>query len=142
MDQFAEFATNHALLTAGFFAVLGILIFTELKRLSQGLNEVTPMQAVAWINDPNAVVVDVSSVSDYNKGHIVNARNITQSRINDPDAEVQKLKDSKVLVVCKTGQVAMQAAANLKKTGVAEVAVLKGGMIQWMNDQYPVTKKS
>ena len=71
----------------------------------------------------------------------INAKNIALSRITDPDAEVQKLKDSKVLVVCKTGQTAVQAAANLKKMGVVDVAVLKGGMAQWINEQYPVTRK-
>jgi rhodanese-related sulfurtransferase len=63
------------------------------------------------------------------------------SRISDPDAEVLKLKESKVLLVCKTGQTATLAAAKLKKHGIANVAVLKGGMGQWLADQYPVTRK-
>ena len=141
MQQLVEFTTNHPLLSGGVVAVFGLLAWTELMRQVRGLKELTPVQAVAWINDPKAVIVDVSAVVDYNKGHIVNARNIAMSRISDPDAEVQKLRESKVLVVCKTGQTAAQAAANLKKAGVADLAVLKGGMTQWLNDQYPVTRK-
>ena len=141
MEQFIEFATNHLLLTGGFVAVLGLLIWTELMRKVQGLKELTPVQAVAWINDPKAVIIDVSPAADYNKGHIVNARNIALSRIVTADAEVQKLSESKVLVVCKSGQTATQAAANLKKAGVVDIAVLKGGMAQWLSDQYPVTRK-
>lgn len=141
MQQIIEFAGNHPLLSGGFVVVLALLVWTELMRKVQGLKELSPAQAVAWINDPKAVIIDVSPAADYNKGHIVNARNIALSRIVSADAEVQKLGESKVLVVCKNGQTATQAAANLKKAGVVDVAALKGGMAQWLADQYPVTRK-
>ena len=141
MEQLAQFATNHALLAGGFVAVLCLLVWTEISRKAHGLAELSTAQAVAWMNDVDAVIVDVSAAADYNKGHIVNARNIAMSRISDPDAEVLKLKESKVLLVCKTGQTATLAAAKLKKHGIANVAVLKGGMGQWLADQYPVTRK-
>ena len=141
MEQLAEFASNHALLAGGFVAVLCLLVWSEFSRKAQGLLELSSAQAVAWMNDAAAVIVDVSPAADFNKGHIVNARNIAMTRITDPDAEVLKLKESKVLLVCKTGQNAALAAAKLKKNGIANVAVLKGGMGQWLADQYPVTRK-
>ena len=141
MEQYLEFAGNHPLLVGGFFAVLGLLIWTELMRKVRGLKELSPAEAVTWINDDQAVILDISPVADFNKGHIVNARNMQASRLADPDAEVQKLKDKKLLVVCKTGQTAMTAAASLSKMGAENVAVLKGGMAQWRNDQFPVTSK-
>jgi rhodanese-related sulfurtransferase len=110
-------------------------------RKVQGLLELTPAQSVAWINDPDAVVVDISPVADFNKGHIVNARNLQASRLAEPDAEILKLKDRKLLVVCKNGQTAIPAATNLKKMGAQNVAVLKGGMTQWRGDQFPITTK-
>ena len=141
MQQVFEFAGNHLLMVGGFVAVLGLLIWTEVMRKVQGLLELTPAQSVAWINDPDAVVVDISPVADFNKGHIVNARNLQASRLANPDAELLKLKDRKLLVVCKNGQTAIPAAANLKKMGAQNVAVLKGGMTQWRGDQFPVTTK-
>jgi rhodanese-related sulfurtransferase len=141
MEQLAEFATKHALLAGGFVAVLCLLVWSEITRKAQGLKELSSAQAVVWMNDAAAVIVDVSAAIDFNKGHIVNARNIAMSRITDPDAEVLKMKDSKVLLVCKTGQTALLAAAKLKKSGIENVAVLKGGMGQWIADQYPVTRK-
>jgi rhodanese-related sulfurtransferase len=101
----------------------------------------SPAQSVPWINDPNAVVVDISPVADFNRGHIVNARNVPVSRLANPDAEILKLKDRKLLVVCKTGQSATAAAQSLRKLGAADVAILKGGMAQWRSDQFPVTSK-
>jgi rhodanese-related sulfurtransferase len=141
MEQVIEFAGNHPLLAGGFFAVLGLLIFNEISRKLQGLKELSPAQAVPWINDANAVVIDISPVADFNQGHIVDARNLPPSRLKEPDVEIQKLVDKKLLVVCKTGQTAMQAAKDLIKMGAGEVAVLKGGMAQWRGDQFPVTRK-
>ena len=141
MEQVIEFVGNHPLLAGGFVAVLGLLVYTEVMRKIQGLKELSPAQAVPWINDPDAVVVDVSPVADFNKGHIVDARNIQASRLADPDAEIEKLRDKKLLLVCKSGQSAVPAAISLLKMGVRDVAVLKGGMSQWRSDQFPVTTK-
>ena len=53
MEQVIEFVGNHALLAGGFVMVLGLLIYTEVSRKMQGLKELSPAQAVPWINDPN-----------------------------------------------------------------------------------------
>jgi rhodanese-related sulfurtransferase len=141
MEQVFEFAGNNVLLVGGFFAVLGLLVWTEVMRRVRGLKELAPSLAVSWINDPEAVVIDISPVADFNKGHIVNARNLQPSRLASPDAELLKLKDRKILVVCRSGQTAIGAANNLRKMGATDVAVLKGGMAQWRSDQFPVTTK-
>ena len=141
MEQVIEFVGNHPLLAGGFVAVLGLLVYTEVMRKLQGLKELTPALAVPWINDPDAVVIDISPAAEFNKGHIVDARNFQVSRLSDPDKEIQKLRDKKILLVCKSGQTAIPAAISLKKMGASDVAVLKGGMTQWRSDQFPVTTK-
>jgi len=141
MGQLLEFSANHPLLVGGFVVVLGLLIWTEITRRLRGIAELSPAQAVPWINDPSAVVIDISAVADFNKGHIVNARNLPASRLADPDAEILKLKDHRLLVVCKSGQSAIPAAQSLRKLGASQVAVLKGGMGQWRSEQFPVTTK-
>jgi len=141
MDRILEFSANHLLLVVGFLAVLGALVWTEFSRRLQGIRELSPAQAVPWINDPDAVIVDVSPAAEFNRGHIVNARNLQVSRLAKPDAEIEKLKERKLLVVCKSGTTAVGAAQSLRKMGAADVAVLKGGMAQWRSEQFPVTSK-
>jgi len=141
MDQVIEFVGNNALLAGGFGAVLAFLVYTEVMRMVRGLKELSPAQAVPWINDPDAVVIDVSAAADFNRGHIVDARNYPASRLAKPDAEILKLKDKKLLLVCKSGPTAVPAAISMMKMGASNVAVLKGGMIQWRSDQFPVTTK-
>lgn len=139
MQQLMEFAGNNALLFGGFVAVLLMLIWTEISRRTQGFREMSPAQAIPMINDKDTVVVDVSASADFHKGHIVGARNFLPSRFKSPDAEVEKLAKSNILVACKSGQTATAAASALVKLGAERVAVLKGGMLAWTGDNYPVT---
>jgi rhodanese-related sulfurtransferase len=139
VQQFIEFAGNHAVLSAAFVGVFMLLIWTEVTRRLGGIKELSPGEAVMMINRGNPSLVDVSSVADYNKGHITGAQNIALSRFAKPDPEIEKLKSKPVLVICKNGVTARQAASSLVKLGVPEVALLKGGMTQWRSDNYPVS---
>jgi rhodanese-related sulfurtransferase len=140
MEQLLEFAGNHPLLSGGFVVVLGMLIWSEVSRRTQGYSEISPAQAVPLINQGDAVIVDISPTADFDKGHIVGARNFAPSRFTKPDSEIEKLRDKSVLVVCKNGQTALATAAALVKLGAKPVAVLKGGMTQWKSDNFPVTR--
>ncbi len=141
MQQILEFATNHALLSGGFVAVLLVLVWTEFNSRSKGFKNLSPAQAVDFMNQQGTAVLDISPPADFNKGHIVDARNVPISRIKEADQEIAKLITRPILVVCKSGQTATQAAAALAKQGAQEVAVLKGGMSQWLSDHYPVTRR-
>lgn len=136
-----EFAGNHALLVGGFAAVILLLIWTEIGRHTRGYAELTPVEAVRMINQGDTSVVDISAAADFSRGHLSGAKNIALSRINDTDAEINKIKSKPVLVVCKNGNTAHQAAAQLVKLGAANVAVLKGGITQWQADQFPLANK-
>lgn len=141
MGQLIEFAGNHAMLVAGFAAIVLLLIWTEISRRTRGYAELTPLQAVQKINQGNTSVVDISSAADFSKGHLAGAQHIAMSRFNETDPDIAKLKTGPVLVVCKNGQTAHLAAAKLVKLGATDVAVLKGGTSQWVADQYPLARK-
>jgi rhodanese-related sulfurtransferase len=138
--QVIEFATNNPLLIAAFVLVLVLLLWTEFAQRGKGFKVLTTTQAVAFMNREGAVVVDISPTADFAKGHIVGARNLPPSRLSEPDKEVNKLLTRPMLLVCKTGQASGKAASALAKQGAAEVATLKGGVLQWAADQYPITR--
>ena len=141
LEQLIEFAGNHGMLVAGFAAVILLLIWTEIGRHTRGYTELTPAEAVRKMNQEGSVVVDISSAADFTRGHLSGSKNIMMSRLKDSDPEVNQLKDGPVLVVCKNGNSAHQAAARLVKLGAADVAVLKGGTTQWIADQFPLARK-
>ena len=141
MGQLIEFATNHSMLVAGFVAVVLLLIWTEISRRNRGYAELTPMQAVQRINQGGISIVDISNAADFAKGHLSGSKHIALSRFNETDPEIAKLKTGPLMVVCKNGQTAHMAAAKLVKLGAPEVSVLKGGVTQWVADQYPLARK-
>ena len=141
MEQLIEFTGNHVMLAGGFAAVTLLLLWTEISRHTRGYTELIPAEAVRRINQGKITVVDISAAAEFSKGHLAGAKNIALARFSTTDADIEKLKSKAVLLVCKNGQTAHQAAASLVKLGAADVAVLKGGMTQWTADQYPVSRK-
>ena len=129
------------MLVAGFVAVVLMLIWTEISRRNRGYAELTPMQAVQRINQGGISIVDISNAADFAKGHLSGSKHVALSRFNETDPEIAKLKTGPLMVVCKNGQTAHMAAAKLVKLGAPEVAVLKGGVTQWVADQYPLARK-
>ena len=141
MEQIIEFAGNHGMLVAGFGGIILLLIWTEISRHTRGYAELTPLQAVQKINQGKTSIVDISTAADFSNGHLAGAKHIALSRFNQQDPDIEKIKSRPILVVCKNGQTAHQAAAKLVKLGATEVAVLKGGTTQWKADQYPLARK-
>lgn len=140
MDQLIEFANNNGMMVAGFFAIILLLIWTEIRKYTRGYVELTPIQAVQKINQGQTSIVDISAVADFSKGHLADSKNIALSRFDKQDPDIEKIKSGPILVVCKNGQTAHSAAAKLVKLGANDVAVLKGGTTQWSADQYPLAR--
>ncbi len=140
MDRIIEFAGNHPLLAGGLVVVVGLIVFAEISRRLQGFREITGPQAVQLMNRDDAAVLDVSSLADFNKRHMINARHIAVSQLENSNPEIEKIKTQPILVVCKNGQASLAAAAKLRKLGCENVSVLKGGMAQWVADNYPVSR--
>ena len=141
MEQIIEFAGNHGMLVAGFGGIILLLIWTEISRHTRGYAELTPLQDVQKINQGKTSIVDISTAADFSNGHLAGAKHIALSRFSQQDPDIEKIKSRPILVVCKNGQTAHQAAAKLVKLGATEVAVLKGGTTQWKADQYPLARK-
>ena len=121
MEQLIEFAGNHLMLVIALFVISGALAWNLLS--GGGKNNIPPHEATTLINRKDAVIVDVRPIADFNKGHIVDARNIQPSRLAKPDAEIEKPKDRKLLLVCRSMERAKpetqqpQAPNNPKKGG-------------------------
>ena len=141
MEQMIEFAGNHAMLVAGFVAIVLLLVWTEISRHTRGYAELTPLQAVQKINQGQTSIIDISAAAEFSKGHLAGAKHFALSRFSQSDPEIEKLTSAPLLVVCKNGHTAHQAAAKLVKMGASDVAVLKGGTTQWAADQYPLVRK-
>lgn len=116
------------------------LLWPLISRRISGAAEVGPMEAVQLINRKDAVMVDLREPGEFGGGHPPNARNIPQSQLDKRIGELEKFKNRPIILVCQTGGRSHAVTAQLKKSGLAEVMVLSGGVNAWQQANLPMEK--
>lgn len=140
MDQLLTFSTNHPFIVGGIIVISLMLINSLFAEKLRGYTSVTPAQTTQMINRENAVVLDVREMNEFTGGHIVNAIHIPLSALKARINELNKYKDQKVIVSCRSGNRSSHACASLKKEGFTEVFNLSGGVMAWENASLPLVK--
>ncbi len=139
LQHLPEFIGNHLMLAMVFAVLLVTLIGSEVAQLFRGYKELTPAAMTQLINRENALLIDLSSIQDYAKGHIVGAKHVALSQFDPENKELAAVKDLHVALYCKTGQTSAQAAARLVKAGFKHVYSLSGGSNAWVQADLPLT---
>jgi rhodanese-related sulfurtransferase len=140
LHHLPEFLANHTLLVMVFVVLLLALIGGEVARLFRGYRELTPAALTLLINRENALLIDMSSTQDFEKGHIAGARNVQMSQFDPENKDLAKVKELPVALYCKTGTTSAQAAARLVKAGFKHVYWLGGGLASWRQADLPTTR--
>ena len=79
-------------------------------------------QVKAWnMIDKGALVVDVRTPLEYNKGHLPNAKLIPVSEVSNRMAEFGSDKSKPIVVYCKSGRRSGTAIKKLKAAGYTNV---------------------
>lgn len=137
----SQFLQDHMVLSGLFVALAVLLVYTEIQIRTRRFNEVKPSEAVSLINHKNAVVVDVRSNDDFNKGHIINAINIPLERLEQDSKKLAKYKEKPVIIYCRTGQTSQKACKHLEKENFNFIHNLRGGLMTWERDNLPLSSK-
>ena len=141
MQQLFEFMGNHPFLIAAFAAILGMLMFTEYQRFFSGIPNLTPYAATQLLNDGAAVFIDVREEKEFKAGHIKGARSIPVNQLSNHMHDIEKHKDSDVIVYCDNGMRASRVTGKLKKAGFTKLSTIAGGLASWEKANLPVVNK-
>lgn len=141
MNDFAEFALQNALLFVALFAIVGMLVGSEVLRKVRGVSALDAVGVLRLINDRDAVIVDIRDAGEYKDGHIPQARHIPFSALPERLSELAKNKDKPMVVYCRNGSTSPSACALLKKNGFADVHALTGGLPTWLDAKLPINRK-
>ena len=110
----------------GIFLLLIVLfIRNEVKRSG---STVTAQELVNLMNRDSAVVLDIRDSTEYSQGHIPKALNIPYSALQSRLKELEKYKESPIVVACKAGQHSSMAGMALRRAGFQNVSKLRGGV--------------
>lgn len=137
MDKFLEFTSNHMLLVSALMVSFFVLVFSELRRKASGLINVDAADAVKLINN-DAVVIDIRSVDNFSRGHIVNARNFPKDELDAKLGQLERYKSTPIIAVCDAGVTTTGVVNKLRAAGFETVFGLKGGMSGWGQAGLPV----
>ncbi len=138
MEDLNLFVNNNLLLIAMWLVLLFLIINSFVK----GAWDKTPQQVVRLINGDNALILDVRENQEFQAGHIANSVHIPLSEVKNRISEIEKYKDSQVVVSCRSGHRSSRTCSLLKKNGFSHISNLKGGIMAWESDKLPVTTKS
>ena len=140
LHRLPEFLGHHPYLTLAFVGVLVALLVVEVQRFTRGYTALTPAGLTQLINRENALLIDVSSLADFEKGHIPGAKQVALSQFDPESKELAKVRELPVAIVCRNGQTSAQAAQRLKKAGFSKVFWLEGGLGAWTEAHMPLAK--
>ena len=141
MSQIIEFVGNHTLLFVAFLATLGMLIYTEYMRFTAANTALSPFEATQKMNTGEAIFLDVRDDSEFKSGHLLNARNMPVSKLDERMHEIEKYKEKDVVVYCDSGMRGTRAIAKLKKNGFTRLFSLAGGLVAWEKANLPTVSK-
>lgn len=134
MDRFLEFIFNHYIYSLALVVVTYLLIQDLLDSAFKKFGTISPLMAVAKMNESDTVVVDVREVDEFIKGHIETAINVPLSKLPEQLSKLENYKKSPLLIACETGTRSASAAKILTKAGFEQVFVMTGGMVAWTED--------
>jgi rhodanese-related sulfurtransferase len=139
-ERLPEFFANNSVVVLLFVGVTVALVVNELSRFTRGYKLVSPAQLTQLINRENALVIDVSALNDYEKGHIVGSKHVAMSQLDPEGKLLGKSKELPVALVCRNGMGSSQAAKRLVKAGFKQVSLLDGGIAAWQGADLPLAK--
>ena len=137
MEKILEFTSEHTLLVLFLLISFFLLVFSELRRKASGMLSVDPTAAVGLINN-DGVVIDLRNPEAYDRGHIVNAKNIPYDEFDATSNKLARFKNKPIIAVCDSGSTSNKAVDALRKSGFDSTYGLKGGMSAWGQAGLPV----
>ncbi len=92
--------------------------------------------------EQDLLVLDVRSPEEFvgEQGHIDGAVNIPVEELQRRMTEIGDYLERPVAIVCRTDRRSAKAALLLTEEGFADVHVVRGGMIKWIDAGLPVTR--
>jgi len=76
-------------------------------------------------------ILDVRTPGEFETSHISGSYNVPLDLLREHRDEIRKHLDDEVVLVCQSGQRAVQAEETLRKAGLGNVHVLDGGINAW-----------
>lgn len=140
-QSYIHFIQQNLILSGVAAALLGAIVYTEIRRLTKRYQDINPTQAVQLMNREQAVLLDLRESTELESGTIRGSKHLAASVLLKRIDELGNYKDKPVIAFCASGLRAPVACRQLTKHGFTKVHHLKGGLAAWEQANMPITKK-
>lgn len=117
-----------------------MLLWSLFGNRLRGVKEVDNVAALQLINHKNALILDVREESEFNSGHIRDAKLIPLLKLKERIGELERYRERPIVVVCRSGNRSGTASALLGNREFGQVYNLIGGMMAWQKADLPLEK--
>lgn len=140
--DFFMFIKQHVILVVIWIFLLIMVFYSIIINWISNHFEISCDKLVSLINKKNAVVIDIRNRNDYDSGYIMNSINIPFSDIKNKIVfSYKKFKDMPLIIVDNSTRSLYSTRKYLNKLGFVEVYILKGGINNWKNHDFPLLSK-
>lgn len=116
----------------------GIMLLLPAFTKNRNGRPIGPSEAVAQMNQHDAVIIDIRSADQFKAAHIAQAQNVQLADLESRSNHFAK--DKPIVVVCEQGRTSSKAVATLRKLGFDKVFSLDKGLQGWIEAGLPVRK--
>lgn len=141
MDRIIEFVGNHPYMIALWIALAALLLWNLLADSIGGARSLSPAEATRLMNHEDALLLDLRGKSDYDKGHILNARHMPSAELDEQLGKLKADKSQPVVLCCANGLESQRAARKVQQAGFERVYLIKGGIGGWREASLPLTRE-
>ena len=110
--------------------IVGFFVYT---RVLSNVPSISSEESQKVISDNNYRFLDVRTDAEYSDSHIPNSIHIPLQEIQSRISEIEKIKDKKIIVYCRSGARSSMASKALLKEGF-DVLNLTGGIMSWKGE--------
>lgn len=107
--------------------------------VSADITSISPQQA-AQMQSQSTPIVDVRENDEWNAEHIAGAIHIPLGEISNRLNELEKYKNSPIIMQCRSGGRSAKAADILTKAGFSSVLNMEGGLNAWQKADLKTTQ--
>ena len=142
--EYWAFFNRHVFLCGMWVVCLVMVLYMQLRIMLANVKKITTTGATMLVNKEDGVFVDVRAGANFDKSHIANSINITAADIKSGKTQrIESSKNKPIILVGrdKMDSEAFNSARILKQQGFSRVFTLDGGIMQWANENLPLSNK-
>ena len=113
----------------GLFFIL-IACEKNVKLSNDSIYNISPIKVLDIYNKQNIALIDVRTEREYRYGHIPNSKLIPLEKLHQSMSEVEKMKEKKIIIYCRTGRRSLIATQFLRDQGF-DALNMKNGIVMW-----------